>query len=135
MSNTGIIAEIFLRTGTAFAAVLLTAWYVFARSRRPIALGLMTPAAWLAAFYALCILMIGVVSLVGAGTGSTSATGAAASANTGATVRLACALMPFLSVVVLFITVRRRAQWLLLPFALLINTSLAFRSLGGDADE
>lgn len=126
MSNAVLITEIFLRAGTAFAALVLTAWYGFTRSRRPTVLGLITPATWLAAFYALCMLMIGVVSLIRAGASDTGA---------GAAGRAVFALLPFVAVVILFLTVRRRAQGLLLPFALLINASLVFKDIRGDVDE
>jgi hypothetical protein len=114
MSDVFIISEIFLRTGTACAAVVLTAWW--AVTRRPAALGLITPATWLAAFYALCMSMTGGFALIKG-------------------VIPAVVLIPFVVVVVLFLTVRRRVQWLLLPCALLINASLAFPGMRGDADQ
>jgi hypothetical protein len=119
MSDIVIILEIFLRAGSVFAAVILTGWWIVAR--RPITLGLIAPAVWLGAFYAVCMTMIGVVALVHSG----AAAGGAS----------ALALTPFLAVVILFLTVRRHARWLLAPVALLINASLAIKGMRTDVDQ
>lgn len=107
MDKGAIILELFIRVGyVSVAVVLCLAWWL-ARRQRDEVTRLTQVANGVAGFYALCMVMIGAVVLL----------------RTHAWANISPWLYQLLVIVILFLTIRTRPQWLSLPFAVLFHFS------------
>ncbi|TDX00174.1 hypothetical protein [Dinghuibacter silviterrae] len=120
MDNAAIIFVLFIRAGFAFSAVVLLLSYWWVPRLRPSVPALSQAACGLVGFYALCAAMLGAVSLV--------------RAHALPWTFVWKQLVPLLAIAVLYLTIRKRPLWLLIPFALLINISLFRTAFSGQPE-
>lgn len=115
MTDAAIILDVFFRAGYGITAIVLGVVCLLAPRWR--ATRLVRPANGLLAFYALCMLLIDIVALV------MGYAHHASSVSTNLPHFLVYNFLPFAAVVLLFLSIKRHPQWLLAPFALLVNYS------------